>query len=765
MRGPHDRWQRHVLLATLGGMVALQGIDRVLFARMPAASLGGWVGGGEGAFREPVLFAFGADVAVITLLVLVGGFLVPRQLPLGVTRPAVAFLAGASLQIVLGLLLLPPRVALPLLLLSTAAVHRVLSHRGLHGGWRREDIPAGMVAVGLTALTAWTIRDQGVVRLSNDSFEYWEGARLLAAGALRPEDLESKRMLALQALHAPGIALGTDGTMTLGPMLLVSAVVLLGASAGLIARARGLRASALQHVVAFAVAATVAASSWLWFNATYLNVHLLVATLLLALGLLTTLARMLGDLRPVMPTLMVLTAALTLSRAESALLLGGLLVGTLLDRTTWRDWAPIWRILGVTLLAWNVLLVAGTEPGAPVGLAPVVGSLAGIVALVTPRLLALMPAGARALLPVILATVLWAGVVLLPETPIGDGIVFAEMARVNLGEGAGGWSLTAPLLLLLGAFGVAGTAGVVSTAPVRWFLILFIPLTVVAKLVDGTDALGVGSAADAIDVLLSGGGRPKWGDSVNRMWTHATLLVVALITLSPDRPALSPRRPGRRPLVASVGLVMSVAIVTAWWRPDLGPDGPPRVTVLVDTSPVRPGLELVAGANDSRTIPLPTATTVPADARFVATCFDVVLEAPATTPAQGTFELAITAGGRIAREEFRGAAQADGAVKEVCLELLAPYPDEATAAIRGTSGESGRVVTVLATAGAGFVRSSTLTVDAPSLDPRSPLARAGSWTVRRLIQWGPTALGLGLSLVVLLPHRQRQGPRGVSPDR
>jgi hypothetical protein len=57
----------------------------------------------------------------------------------------------------------------------------------------------------------------------------------------------------------------------------------------------------------------------------------------------------------------------------------------------------------------------------------------------------------------------------------------------------------------------------------RWALIGFIPLTMFSKLGDGLQAVD-----SDFGTLLSGGGRVGWGDSVNRMWTHAILLVLML---------------------------------------------------------------------------------------------------------------------------------------------------------------------------------------------------------------------------------------------
>lgn len=750
-----------IAAAVMLGAAVLQLFDRALFARIPSRPIGGWVGGGEEAFANPTLIAIGVDIAVLLALTLLGGMLVPRRLALGAARPVMALLVGVGLQVVLGLLLLPPAISGPLLVIATLAAHGVLRTHGMDSGWRRSDLPVLGVSALIVAATAIAVRTQGLIALSYDSREYWEGARLLASGALRPEALQSKRMIALQALHAPGIALGTDGIMTLGPLLLVGSVALLALAPRLIARAHGATVPRPAAMTALAASVIAAGSSWLWFSAIYLNVHLLMAALLL--GAAITFALGAGtDERTALPPVVVLIAAITLTRAEAVLIVGTLLVGTLAGGR-WQQWRAAWWTFGGALVAWNGLLLVGGSRGGEAPLLAVLGLIAGIAVAAAPHLLRLSPERATRRIPLALGVVAWAVVLLLPLTRVGDGIVFAQMARVNLGDGEGSWFLTAPLLLLLGAFGVAATANRTELAPARWFLILFIPMTMLAQLADGSAALRLDDAGTTLDVLLSGGGRPKWGDSVNRMWTHAAFIALFVAALGPHAPKASRDRLSRRLSPAVFGLGAAVVLVALWWRPDLGPDGPPAMTTLV-ASPTGPTeLEMVAGATATQRIPLPAVETIPDDVAFVELCFDVALRTPGGEPAEGTFTLSLTAGPTSVTETFRGAAQAGEVMKDVCLEPGLPLPAEAVATVRGISGSSGSVVTILEDATSGFVRTATLAVDAPSLDPRSPVVRAASATVRRLVRWGPIGLGLALLALSIALRRSPRSTDGSVP--
>lgn len=755
-----------LMFVTVTGALALQVVDRLRFARLPAGPLGGWIGGGDERFVQSLLAAVGVDVGVLLLLILAGGALVPRRLALGALRPVLALLAGISLQIVVGLTLLPPPASLAVVVLVAVLLTVPLRRAGLAGGWRRSDAGALALAALTTTVTAIVVRSQGLVILSNDSWEYWDGARLLAAGELGVEALDSKRMLALQALHAPGIRFGIDGIMTVGPLLLVAAVLLLALFPLVVARTQGRVQGRLVRPVVLAtsvaVALIAAASSWLWFTAIYLNTHLLVAALLLGVGVLVAAGGDAGAVRSAMPTITVLLAAVLLSRAEAVLLVGALLLGSLTHAERWQDWRPAWFVLGGTSASWNALLLLGGAAAGLVAPVAVAGLVVGLGLVAAPAVLTRIPATVRTRIPFALGALLWAFVLVLPLTPAGSGIVFAEAARINLGQGEGSWFLTAPIVALAGMFAVAATSDRPSSAPMRWFLIAFIPVTMLAKLADvGTGTLGVGANGPITEAFLSGGGRAKWGDSVNRMWTHGALVALLLLSMVASDVGSRSRRgplPARRtPRASGVALVLMVVLAGVWWAPDLGPDGPTTATTIADADTVVAGPELTEGTLLSQRIAIPTAIDVPEDVTFLRLCIDVLLTLPGRGPT-GTFELGVEVGGQRAEAVFRGAAQREGSDKQVCVVLEPPLPATATATIAGLGGRPGRVVAVLTDADGRFVRTATVDVEAPSLDPRGRIARAISWSIRRSVEWGP--IGVGLALLLLLPSVRRERSSG-----
>jgi len=131
----------------------------------------------------------------------------------------------------------------------------------------------------------------------------------------------------------------------------------------------------------------------------------------------------------------------------------------------------------------------------------------------------------RRTVPQVIGVSLWAATLVLIVGDVGN-VRFLDVAIINIGEAQGRWGAAGVLLFLIGLLAVAARErrddgpGVLGA---RWALIGFIPLTMFAKLGDGLQAVD-----SDFGTLLSGGGRIGWGDSVNRMWTHAILLVLML---------------------------------------------------------------------------------------------------------------------------------------------------------------------------------------------------------------------------------------------
>ena len=516
--------RRSTLLAVgaLALVVPVAAVKRLRLTRYPRAPLGAEFSERAGAGGDPsVLVAAGGDLLVLGGLLLLGGLLVPRALLVGVLRPAVALLTGIGLQATLGLLLLRWPLSAVVLIVTAVGGGWLLRRKGVLTGWRRTDLLPLGAALTLVAVTAVLSRRNGWAVFTHDSWSYWRGGEQLAAGALGVADLELKRMLALQSLHAPGFGLGTDGVVSLGPVLLVVAVLWLA----LLPWVMSPRPSWPVRVTGVLAAVLVASSMWFWWVALYINSHLLVGTMLL---LIVSLAYLTGQQVPaggaaggfraaVVPVALA-ASAIALARPEGFVVVGLVLLGSLRATDGWRDWTPVWWVLGGVVVGWTVLLRVGAAQADASLLVPTLGIAAGLAILVAPTLLALVGERVRAALPIVVGMLLWSVTVALLLTPLGESVRFAEMVRLNLGDGLGQWYLAAPLIATIGAFGLALTSGRPGLAPARWLLIGFIPVTLLARLSDGIqqeDEL-VGLATS----LLSGGGRTSAGDSVTRMWTH-----------------------------------------------------------------------------------------------------------------------------------------------------------------------------------------------------------------------------------------------------
>jgi hypothetical protein len=220
----------------------------------------------------------------------------------------------------------------------------------------------------------------------------------------------------------------------------------------------------------------------------------------------------------------ILLAAVVLLRPEGTLVAAMMLAGAVRHRRIVS--APLWYWLGTATLAWNALLIRGAfERGESPANIVLAMTAVGVALLLVPAVLARMTDGMRRTVPLLVGGALWAATLVLIVGDVGN-VRFLDVAIINIGEARGRWGAAGVLLFLIGLLAVAARErpddgpGVLGA---RWVLIGFIPLTMFSKLGDGLQAVD-----SDFGTLLSGGGRVGWGDSVNRMWTHAILLVLML---------------------------------------------------------------------------------------------------------------------------------------------------------------------------------------------------------------------------------------------
>lgn len=671
------------------------------------------------ADRPPSLArAVSVDVAVLLLLLLAGGLLLPRSLVHSSTggghRVALSLIVGIALQATLGLLLLPGLWGLGATLVTATVCGLLLRRSGNAIGWHRADVPLLVGATVVVAVIAAWARWSTFLLITSDSRTYWAGGAALADGTFDAGLLEVKRGFFLQPLHAIGFALGAEGLQALGAVLLVAAAVLLLTTIVADRPSRPallqLRRAAPAIVAAALMAGTLIASPQVRTMAAYLNTHLLVAVLLMTLLLLLGSGQVPAARAPLLPAVAVVITAIVMSRPEGAVLAGLVLLGTLAVAEERPVWPTAWIALGLGTLVWSGLLIVGSRSeGQGIPRALLLLLLSGLVALAVPVVIRWLPPAGRRAIPVFTGAVLWvvALLLLVPGVPGTEDVRFLEVVVANLGRGAGFWGVIA-VLLILGAILVVGLGdrGDVRTAPGRWFLIGFVPITLVGRLGDGLQRSG----ADWT-LLLSGGGRVGWPDSVNRMWTHAVLVVLLLLLLQiRDRslptdeadgaqagPASSS---GVRPRPVMLGLLALTAIwVAAQWQPDHLPRPTDERVTVERTEGGRPAGELVHGSQIRQVI-LPPAGELPEGAEATGTCVAVrfVTYARGNT---GHVDLSLSNGDTTTTRRIDVADIDDWSSQEVCLDQLASASgpgrlgEPLSVTVSGVDGTAGSAVSVL----------------------------------------------------------------------
>ena len=509
--------------------------------------------------------------ALLWLLTL-GGLMLPRDGLRSGARVSLAFITGTALVAGLGVLHIPYTFGPVSATLIALVAARWLRRRGLRPGWDRTDVP--MLAAGALVIMALSIavRARGWTTFTPDSFQYLTAGHALANGNLTAVDLDMKRPAGQGALHAVGSLMGVDGLLAVGLVLLLASAAVVA----LLPRTLGVH-DRLSAAVAMMVAGLALTSAQMITLATYVNSHILVASLLLLLGHLSLVQVRTGLKEPavLLPAVAAISALLML-RAESILLVGLVLLGALPLRgpLPWR-WA--WSATAAVSMTWAGTFLVLVGPSTPALILLIGGILTGV----GPAVIRQLPARAIASLPAVIALALWAVTVALL---ISSDVRFLDVARINLWEGRGRWGVGAPVLLAL-AVGAALHRHRSGTGTARWPLIGFVPVTVLAKLADGTERTDGLSGLPA--ALLGGGGRLGWGDSTNRMWSHIVLVVLFLTVLALME---APVRRRSRAMLAVTVVVVSLAVVElARWEPQaLSPGARPDSATLIPMAAERP---------------------------------------------------------------------------------------------------------------------------------------------------------------------------------
>lgn len=666
---------------------------------------------------HPVVGAL-AEGAVLVLLMLLGGLLVPRAAVGRSARPALALLVGIGLHGAVGAAIVGPMLLIvpPVVAVIGATTLRA---RGIDAGWSRADLQFVMT-VGLVVLaTSVLIRLNGWVVVSTDGVSYLIRGWAQAFGG---DAAIGSHAPALSALHAVGFRAGADGLYALGPVALIAAIVLMAASVRtIVSRATDVPGPLATSLLGLLVLVSGAAAG-VRFSSMLVHAHVLVAALALALVVLWSGQLRVSGASDVAATdaaafaAATLAAGITLARPEGAIIPLAMLIGTVGSahaRTLWR------AVAGATGLSLVLQFGLGQDGFAVLARALRGGSavlergsigIAGLAALgalvlLAPVMIGRMPRVVLAWIPRASASLVWSGLIVGAMTGAFQLDASMRIARANVFEGAGGWGPFLPVLVLAGIFALTvlrPRSADTALSPAIAVTVGFVPLAFLSK------ALG------------DGVGRVHWHDSVTRIWMHLAFVVILLVivatgeiltgTTGEHRPAVA-----RYPRSSAALAVLALFWVASWWQPSLVSDDPVELELTV---PVGPPVGASAPVSTRSPflylvdVDLPAAAALD-DVDHVDVCSDIRF---------GTFERDGTAS-MTARLQLAGASReaiidgstvADNAVHRVCWPL----------------GRPSDVAELLAAAPI-----LALEVMAEEVGPAVLLAVDGSPDVRMLLRW------------------------------
>ena len=724
------------------------------------------------------------ETVLLLALVLLGGLVLPRRLAPGAARPALALIAGVAVQAVTGFLFLAGRSAMVGGVVIATAVAWRLRSRGAAPGWRRDDV-TGLIATGvMIAGTVAVVRVRGLVIVTADAVDLIARSIGMADGTVGLADLDEKRPLAGSAVHAPAHALGIEGLHALGWVLLIAIAVIVVLLPRLLAPS-GSEPSRAVVVVSAATGATLLLSPLLRTIGALVSTHLMVGASLLLLAVLWALDDDRTSRSIAGPVVALTLLALVPTRAEAVLLVGLVLLATLAvtpdgaSRSGAGSWAwpRAWPVLGAGLAVWNglhVLAALGTEgrPSFPVTLLTALG----VVVLLAPVGLRLLPERVRTALPRLAIGSLWGAVVALGV--LSDRAAIFRGLRINIGEGAGAWGAFGPILA---AAAVVAMVGAVLLRDRRltvalWVTLGAFPSAVIAKAADGTQGVALDDPSAALRSILGAGARiGSWGDSTNRMWVHfapaALALLVMVIAVATAGPQQVPT--GRSTAARSALAVRDVPVlivggaallmVLSIWRPTyLGPVAPGSTLVLEQRQPDVAGPELTSTTRYEHPFTV-AAPGLPADADDLQVCVEYAFtDLGRTNWGLTVFGLTGPDGG--ATDGFGEFAWSGERRATVCLpvdDLTSPI--EVVAWLTGGRGAlPGSAPAALVDAVGDPVGRLSVVYVASSEDRRSLPMQLLSRSVRMLMRFGPAlvALLLTVGLALILSGRPQGRPAG-----
>ncbi len=744
------------------------------------------------------------ETALLVALMLMGGLVLPRRAAPGMARPALALLAGAGVQATTAYVFLLGRPAMLVGPAVAVAVGVGLHRRGVAAGWGRQDLRALLAGTAALTVVVTAVRHFGVVVIGADQVQHIARSIAMGAGLLGLSELDEKRPLAVAAIHAPAHVLGIEGIHALSWALLAAAAAIIVLLPRLLAPAD--RPARKQMLVSTAVSVFAALLALALFRnplvgavTSSVGTSILVAVMLLLLVVLwartsdstPTPMSTTAPIAGIAPVVIVSLLAIIVTRAEAVLIVGLVLLATLVGRDRPMTWPWAWPAVGLGLAAWNGLhILAGNVAGGGPSFPVLAITGAGVLIAVAGPVLRRIPDAARGALPWAVGLTIWGFVLALALTPIGATNRVLEAVSVNIGEGAGGWGVLAPILAV--AVIVALVANLAS--PDRrlvlplWIMLGAFPSVIIAQSGDGTDGISFDDPEAAIARILSSGARiGSWGDSANRMWTHFAVVAVAFIVMTvvvaSRRPARdvtvgtdggprevgsrdggsqdggSTRGGGRRVLAtgaAAASGLAAIGVVLATWSPGyLGPAGPQTIEVIEQRDTGTATAELTATTRIERDIAVP-AIDIPDDAEGLSVCATYRFT-DLDRVNWGTTRYGLDGEDASAAGDFGVYAWSGERERTVCLEQpkLREGPSTVTAWVSGDGRAlPGSSAAVRTDADGGPVTTLDVRYLAASEDPRSLPMRVASRVLRLAMQAGPAVVTVLLGTGLLLLRRR-----------
>lgn len=527
---------------------------------------------------------FGAVIVegFILAAVLISGHLLlgPSAIPSAV-RQGLAFIVGLAALAATGVLL--PRAGWNLVWVGVAASASAAVRSRTAGGadrlrssiLSRATAGAVLCIVGVTGTVRWF----GLVRMTPDSFDVLVAARLLGTSSFGPELFDHTFYIGQQAIHAVGFALGSGPLFAAGWLVLAASVLVLMhlAAHSWVARHLPSRTIALTLVLGLS-----AGSPYVWRFAAYLNAHMFIAGIMLAIWMLIFVID--HEKRAGVMPVFVLFLSFILMRGEAPLVLA-LMLASATRRGAGLQCAALptyWRLLALATALWSALLFWTAAVSGQA--APVTAYLGTLIALGSLAASGADSQDARFWLRRLAIASPWVALLAItaayPEL-LTKGLGDAWSNMTGRSTPAGLFALVWLCLVVLVAIGAPAASQSDALHVLRGTVIGYFPVVFFARALSTVGWARTGAVPDGLaDVARLG-----WSDSTNRIMFHLWFVLLAGFIVSPPLRERSRRAPAegrsRAERVRLLGIFAAGGVVMASWLGGTGASGAYRALGLL----------------------------------------------------------------------------------------------------------------------------------------------------------------------------------------